>query len=151
MYLIGEGIDYHKLAPCKSTNVVLGGIKIPSKYKIVAHSDGDLVYHAIANAILGALQLGDIGDYFSDQKKKNKNLNSRAIIDYALYQLKNKKIQNIDLTIICDKILLSKYKAKIRNNLVKITKCKLVNIKATRFEENKNLIGCKVVLLVGSK
>ena len=147
MYLIGEGIDYHKLTP-KKGNIVLGGIKISSQYKIVAHSDGDLVYHAIANAILGALQLGDIGDYFSDKKKKNKNLNSRAIIDYAVHQLKGKKIQNIDLTIICDKIILTKYKAKIRENLIKITKCKNINIKATRFEENKNMIACKVALLI---
>ena len=151
MYLIGEGIDYHKLTPSKNGNVILGGVKISSQYKIVAHSDGDLVYHAIANAILGALQLGDIGDYFSDKNKKKKNMNSKAIIDYALHQLKKKKIQNIDLTIICDKILLSKHKAKIRNNLIKITKCKLVNVKATRFEENKNLIACKVALLIGSK
>ena len=151
MYLIGEGIDYHKLIPCKSGQIILGGIKIPAQYKAVAHSDGDLVYHAISNAILGALQLGDIGDYFSDKNKKNKNLNSQAIIDYALHQLKNKKIKNIDLTIICDKIYLSKHKAQIRNNLIKVTKCKLINVKATRFEENKNLIACKVALLIGSK
>ncbi|MCF0227450.1 MAG: 2-C-methyl-D-erythritol 2,4-cyclodiphosphate synthase [Malacoplasma sp.] len=148
MYLIGEGIDYHKIIGKKSNNVILGGVKIPTNYRIIAHSDGDVVYHAISNAILGALQLGDIGDYFSDKKSKNKNLNSQAIIDYALSQLKSKEIQNIDITIICDKIVLSKYKAKIRDNLIKITKCKYINVKATRFEENKNLIACKVALIV---
>ena len=151
MYLIGEGIDYHKLITKKGNKIILGGIKIPTNYKIVAHSDGDVVYHALSNAILGALQLGDIGDYFSDKNKKNKNLNSQAIIDYALAQLKNKIVKNIDLTIICDKIILSKYKKDIRNNVIKITKCKNINVKATRFEENKNLIACKVVLLIKEK
>ncbi|MCF0126098.1 MAG: 2-C-methyl-D-erythritol 2,4-cyclodiphosphate synthase, partial [Clostridia bacterium] len=150
-YLIGEVIDYHKLIPKKNNYIILGGVKIPSNYQVVAQSDGDCVYHAISNAILGALQLGDIGDYFSDKNKKNKNLNSRVIIDYTLAQLKNKKLKNIDLTIICDKILLTNYKAKIRNNLIKITKCKNINVKATRFEENKNLIACKVALLVEGK
>ena len=151
MYLNGEGIDYHKLITKKGNKITLGGIKIPTNYKIVAHSDGDVVYHALSNAILGALQLGDIGDYFSDKNKKNKNLNSQAIIDYALAQLKNKIVKNIDLTIICDKIILSKNKKEIRNNVIKITKCKNVNVKATRFEENKYLIACKVILLIKEK
>lgn len=149
--LIGQAIDYHSLIKRKGV-IHLGGYKFNSNYQVVAHSDGDVVLHAISNALLGALGQGDIGDYFSDQKKSNKNLESQAILDYCLYQANKKhKIVNIDLTIICDRILLQEKKCLIRNCLISLTKCRHINVKATRFESNSNQIACSCVVLIKEK
>lgn len=148
-YLIGQGFDIHMLEQKKNSKILLAGYEIPCDYKVVAHSDGDVVYHCVANAILGALQKGDIGEYFKDTDQKNRNLDSQKIIDYALSQFTKKQaIENIDLTIICDKIMINKYKKEIKKQLVKITNCSKINIKATRFEENKFAIACVCNLLI---
>ncbi len=151
MFLIGHGIDYHNLIKKKS-QITLGGYTFNSEYSIVAHSDGDVILHAISNAILGAIQRGDIGDYFSDKSKNNKNLNSCAIVDYCLYLIeKEYEIINIDLTIICDKIMFDRYKADIRYSLINILNTKKINVKATRFESNSKQIACNCVLLLRKK
>lgn len=148
MILIGNGIDYHKLTKQK-TSIVLGGVKILSKFKIIAHSDGDIVLHSISNSILGALGKGDIGDYFSDKNICNKNINSLKIVKHCLNKMStNSIITNIDITVICDKIILKQHKELIKKNIIKIIKCKKVNLKFTRFENNSNLIGCFSTLLI---
>ena len=76
---IGLGIDTHQLIPGKS--IRLGGVDIPSNVSIKAHSDGDIVYHAIADALYGAISMGDIGDHFPDTDPNNKGLDSGKIIE----------------------------------------------------------------------
>ena len=78
----GIGYDLHKYEP--GDGIILGGYKIKCNFKIVAHSDGDVLLHSIADSILGAAGLGDIGMFFSDQDNKNKNLDSTLIIEYCL-------------------------------------------------------------------
>ena len=152
MNFIGFGKDIHKLQPAK-TNIVLGGYKMASKYKIVAVSDGDLVLHAIADAILGACQGGDIGIAFPDSDVKCKKMDSQLILNYALTMAKAKglSVGNIDITIVCDKIMINKVRKYIVNSLKKLCHTKYINVKATRFEQNLNLIECDAIVLMKGK
>lgn len=147
--LFGESIDFHKLIKCKNSSIILSDVKIRSEYQIKAHSDGDLVMHAIANAILGACGKGDIGLYFPDNKKEYKGIDSTLILLFAISQLpKDFKINNIDLTIIFDKTKLSSYRDKMVKNLSILTKCKDINVKFTRFEDDVEMIGCSCVVSI---
>ena len=152
MRKIGFGKDIHKLQPAK-TKIVLGGYKFASNYKVVAVSDGDLVLHAIADAILGACGAGDIGMYFPEASKSSKNLDSRIILAYALAVAKSKhlKLVNLDLTIVCDKIMINPIRKQILNSLKQLLNNKYINIKATRFEENKKIIECDAIVLMEDK
>ncbi len=151
-FLIGEGFDIHKLVKVKNNFMVLADAKIKSDYKIKGHSDGDLVMHAIANSVLGAIAKGDIGIYFSDNNDKCKNIDSSLILLFAISQLpKGYKINNIDLTVICDKVKLSNYRKQMTDNLINLTKCKNINVKFTRFEQDKMLIACRCVTSIIKK
>lgn len=152
MNFIGFGKDIHKITKSK-TKIVLGGYSFSSNYKITAVSDGDIVLHSIADAILGACQGGDIGIAFPDTDVKCKNLDSQLILKYALTMAKSKglKINNIDITIVCDKIMINKIRRYIVNSLQKLLRIKKVNVKATRFEQNLNLIECDSVVLMQGK
>lgn len=150
--LFGESIDFHKLIKCKNGSIILSDVTIKSKYKIIAHSDGDLVMHAIANAILGACGKGDIGIYFPDSKNEYKGIDSTLILLFAISQLpKGFKINNIDLTIIFDKAKLSLYRNKMIKNLINLIKCKDINVKFTRFENNIEMIGCSCIVSILKK
>lgn len=150
--LFGESVDFHKLNKCKNGSIILCDVRIKSEYKIKAHSDGDLVMHAIANAILGACGKGDIGMYFPDTKNQYKDIDSTLILLFAMSQLpKGFKINNIDLTIIFDKTKLSSYRDKMIRNLINLTKCKNINVKFTRFESNVEMIGCSCVISILKK
>ncbi len=148
MYLIGQGIDQHKLVKKTNSTIVLGGVKIKSNYKIVAHSDGDVVLHSLSNAVLGCVQGGDIGEHFKDTDPKNKNLNSSKILKFCLKKLNKAKIVNVDLTIQCEDIILKDLKKQIKQNLTKLLNCKNVNVKATRFEQKSDLIACYSIVLI---
>ncbi|MDE6477203.1 MAG: 2-C-methyl-D-erythritol 2,4-cyclodiphosphate synthase [Mycoplasmoidaceae bacterium] len=148
MYLIGQGVDQHKLVKKTNSTVVLGGVRIKSDYKIVAHSDGDVVLHSLSNAILGCVQGGDIGEYFKDTDPKNKNLDSSKILKFCLKKLNKAKIVNVDLTIQCENIILKDLKKQIKQNLIELLNCKKVNVKATRFEQKSDLITCHSIVLI---
>ena len=152
MFLIGQAIDTHKIKKTNKKNkITLGGFCFLSNYKIIAHSDGDVVLHAIANSLLGAVQAGDIGQYFSDKDPKNKNLDSKKILSFAMNKIKKYEINNIDLTIQCEKIILNNLKKDICASLSKLLKTKKVNVKATRFEKNEDYITCYVSCLLRLK
>jgi 2-C-methyl-D-erythritol 2,4-cyclodiphosphate synthase len=150
VYLIGQGNDSHELTEMRGATVRLGGCAIKANWRVISHSDGDIVLHTIANAILGALQLGDIGVYFKDTDYKNKGMDSVKIVTFAINKLKKFrfKLVNVDLTITCENILLGDNKQLIQKSLNKILKTKLVNVKATRFEHPSNLIKCDAVILI---
>jgi 2-C-methyl-D-erythritol 2,4-cyclodiphosphate synthase len=150
MYFIGQGIDNHKLVKKINSTIILGGFKFKSNYKIIAHSDGDVVLHSVSNALLGSLCLGDIGDYFKDNDSKNKNISSVKILNFCLAQLKKQKlkINNIDLTIQCENIIFNNIKLNIKKNLIKLLDCKFINVKATRFEYKSDLITVHCSLLI---
>ena len=136
---IGLGIDFHRFND-KKGKLILCGVKIPFNKTLIAHSDGDLGYHAISDGILGAISEGDIGIHFPDSSKKNKNLNSAKILKYS-YELMKKKIngeiKNIDLTFIGEEPKFSKYQKKMRLNISKLLNLDLnqINIKATTTEK----------------
>ncbi|UNU73622.1 2-C-methyl-D-erythritol 2,4-cyclodiphosphate synthase [Moraxella nasovis] len=106
MIKIGHGIDVHAFVDEQKEGqfVVFGGVKIPHNKSILAHSDGDVVLHALADALLGALTLGDIGQHFPDTSADNKDLDSRVILRHA-YELilsKGYILGNADISIICE-------------------------------------------------
>ena len=133
----GVGFDLHKYEP--GDGIILGGYKISCDYKTVAHSDGDVLLHSIADSILGAAGLGDIGMFFSDQDNKNKNLDSTIIIEYCLNELDKLglEIYNIDTTIVCENPKINPHRAKILENLTDILKIPLskIGLKATTYEK----------------
>lgn len=150
MYLIGQGNDTHELDEIKDGFILLGGYKMRVGYRIISHSDGDIVLHSLSNAILGALGLGDIGEYFKDTCIKNRGLNSIKILEFALTKLKKAKYQivNVDMTITCENIFFGSLKSEIKKSLVKLLNTPLINVKATRFERPSNLINCETVILI---
>lgn len=114
---IGHGYDLHRLE--EGRKLILGGIEIPFHLGLQGHSDADCLTHALADAILGGLGLPDIGHYFPDDKKENRDLDSRLILARALSETKKMGYQvgNIDLTIIAEKPKLAKYLNNMKNSL----------------------------------
>jgi len=111
---LGRGIDFHKVIP--GNGITLGGVFIKCNLSIVAHSDGDVVLHSLADALLGAGGLYDIGYYFPDTDAQNENLDSIAILRSSLELLANKKLHpiNIDLVIVCEQPKISPHVDKIK-------------------------------------
>ena len=154
-YKIGHGIDVHQLV--KGESLILGGIKIKSDKGTLGHSDGDALLHALTDAILGALALGDIGTFFPSTEDKWKNANSQIFLNYALKQLKDNNyiINNIDINIILQKPAINKYVKTIKKNLSKIinVNSNLISIKATTTDflgyigENKGIAIHAMVLI----
>ena len=119
-FKVGIGYDVHRLAEKES--FILGGINIPFNKGLVGHSDGDVLLHSIIDAILGAINKGNIGDYFPSSDQKNKNLDSQIMLKYVNKILKreNYSIVNIDSTIILEEPRLSPHVNKIQSNISKI-------------------------------
>lgn len=137
MIKIGSSIDVHQLVAKRK--LILGGIHIPSKLGAKAHSDGDVVFHAITEAIIGALAKGDLGDHFPPTDPQYKNYDSSKFVLKAMELLKKEKyrINNVDITIILQDPKLGKNKILIRDNIVKLMKLKKeqVNVKAGTAEK----------------
>ena len=114
---IGSSIDIHRLV--ENRKLVLGGIEIPSNKGCLAHSDGDVLIHAIVDAIIGALGLGDIGEHFSDKDPKYKNINSTYFLTNMkeLLEKEGYEILNIDTLIILESPRLKEYKIKMKENV----------------------------------
>ncbi len=110
---VGIGYDIHRLK--KGRKLLLGGVHIPHPKGLWGHSDGDVLIHAVVDALLGAAGLGDIGEHFSDKNKKFKQADSRFFLRTARALLDEKKLKivNIDAVLIAEKPQLSVYKVKI--------------------------------------
>ena len=134
---IGIGFDVHRLV--KGRNLFLGGLKIPSALGTLGNSDGDPVLHAIIDSVLGACQMGDIGEKFSDKNNKFKNINSTYLMKKVIEEIKikNYEINNLDINIITQTPKLKKFKNKLINNISKIcgVSKEKVNIKAKTTEK----------------
>ena len=148
----GIGFDIHKLIKGKS--LYLGGIKIPFHSGLQGHSDGDVILHAITDALLGALRQKDIGTYFPSDKKKFKNIRSpkmlKPIVD-KLYS-KNFFINNVDINLICQKPKVSKHRNKIIKSLSSLLSLdtKFINLKGKTVEKlgligKEKAIACEVI------
>ncbi len=134
---MGQGFDAHKFS--EQGELVLGGVLIPFERGVDAHSDGDVLLHAICDALLGAAGLGDIGEHFSDQDLVNKNRNSREFISEILNMLdgKNLKVVNVDATIILQAPKISAFIDDMRRIIAEDLKIEseFVNVKATTTEK----------------
>ncbi|MFT5219234.1 MAG: 2-C-methyl-D-erythritol 2,4-cyclodiphosphate synthase [Planctomycetota bacterium] len=134
---IGHGYDVHALVP--GEGIVLGGVSIPCNKALLAHSDGDVLIHALCDALLGALARGDIGGLFPDNSEENKDRNSREflreiklLLDADRYQL-----ANADITIIAQAPKMAAHIDAMKQQLAEDLGCQLnsINIKATTTEK----------------
>ncbi|WP_444909049.1 2-C-methyl-D-erythritol 2,4-cyclodiphosphate synthase [Microbulbifer sp. TRSA005] len=99
-FRIGQGFDVHAFGP--GDHVVLGGAKIPHSFGLKAHSDGDVLLHALCDALLGALALGDIGHHFPDTDERFSGADSRALLQHVMTLIKERgyRLVNADTTLI---------------------------------------------------
>jgi 2-C-methyl-D-erythritol 2,4-cyclodiphosphate synthase len=134
--LIGQGIDAHRFAPDR--RLVLGGVEIPHDQGLLAHSDGDVVVHALCDALLGAAGLGDIGHHFPDTDAAYAGIDSRILLRRVMVDLKERglSVRNADLTIAAQAPKLAPHIAAIREVLAGDLNCPpaRVNVKATTTE-----------------
>lgn len=140
---IGSGYDVHKLV--ENRPLILGGVQIPFAKGLLGHSDADVLLHAIADALLGAAALGDIGLHFPDTDEKYHNIQSTILLEHVvdLLQAHNFKIVNLDSTIIAQAPKLRPYIDSMRQNIADCLRLPLdcVNVKATT-EEGLGFTGC---------
>ena len=132
-YRIGHGIDAHKLKA--DIPLIIGGVTIPFSKGSKGHSDGDVLFHCIVDALLGALALGDIGMHFPSSDNRWKNANSKKFLEHsnALMIEEGYAIENIDATVILQEPKLSSYILQMRTNIANILSTDLnqISIKAT--------------------
>lgn len=133
----GQGIDFHRLE--KGRKLYLGGLLIPSEKGCVAHSDGDVLIHAICDALLGAAALGDIGHHFPDTSQEFKNIDSKILLKrtFGLIKEKGYSIINIDSTLCLEKPKIAAFIPEMRTILAGIleTNTEDISIKATTAEK----------------
>ncbi len=150
----GIGFDIHKLV--KNKKLFLGGAKIPFHSGLRGHSDGDVILHAITDAILGALRRKDIGTYFPNTKKL-KNIRSSKILKPIIKNLykSNFSINNLDINLICEQPKVSKYRKKIIDSISKMTNLNknLINLKGKTVEKlgligKEKAIACEVIISI---
>ena len=133
---IGSGYDVHKLA--EGRDCIIGGVKIPFEKGLLGHSDADVLLHAIADALLGAAALGDIGRHFPDNDPQYQGADSRKLLSRVLDLILEKGycIINIDATIIAQKPKMAPHIDEMRQNIAETLQIALeqVNVKATTEE-----------------
>jgi 2-C-methyl-D-erythritol 2,4-cyclodiphosphate synthase len=133
---IGHGFDVHSFE--EGDLLVLGGVKIPFIKKFKAHSDGDVLIHAVCDALLGAAALGDIGRHFPDTDEHFKGIDSRVLLTKVMSLIKQKNycVGNVDVTVIAQKPHLMKFMDMMQKNLAEDLQVKpdQVNVKATTTE-----------------
>jgi len=152
---IGQGIDFHRLET--GLNLWLGGINIPYERGCVAHSDGDVLLHAVCDALLGASGLRDIGFYFPDSDPELKNIDSKILLKrtFDLISKKGYRVSNIDCTVCLEKPRIASYIPEMKNIISAIleTVPENISIKATTTEKlgftgrEEGIVALAVVLL----
>jgi 2-C-methyl-D-erythritol 2,4-cyclodiphosphate synthase len=152
---IGSGIDVHAFGPGDA--VVLGGVRIAHSHGVVAHSDGDVLLHALVDALLGAAGLGDIGEHFPDSDPRWRGADSRQFVTAVLEMLARRswRVVNADLTLVAQSPRLGPWREQIRHSVATLLGVAVtdVNIKATTTEylgftgRNEGLVGMACVLI----
>lgn len=152
---IGHSTDIHILE--KGRDLILGGVKIPYDLGLVGHSDADCLLHVVAESIIGALGLGDLGTHFPDTKENFKNISSSKLVKHVVKLMsdRNYVISNIDTLIFAEKPNLQKYKETMKENIAFLLNTSIdnVNVKATTYEKkgfigNGEAIMCEAVVLI---
>jgi 2-C-methyl-D-erythritol 2,4-cyclodiphosphate synthase len=155
---IGQGIDFHQLM--EGRKLWLGGVLIPSDKGCVAHSDGDVLIHAICDALLGALSLKDIGHWFPDSDEEFRNIRSTILLErtYNIIREKGYYVSNIDSTLCLERPKIAPYVSDMKNVIATILNVNAdsVSIKATTTEglgftgRGEGVVALAVVLLQNS-
>ncbi|MDQ1207338.1 2-C-methyl-D-erythritol 2,4-cyclodiphosphate synthase [Acinetobacter baylyi] len=134
---IGQGMDVHAFE--EGDHVTLAGIKIPHTHGLKAHSDGDVVLHALSDALLGALALGDIGQHFPDTDVQFKGADSRVLLKhvYELILDRGYALNNADITVACERPKLAKYNLEMRQSIADVLDVDVtqISVKATTTEK----------------
>jgi 2-C-methyl-D-erythritol 2,4-cyclodiphosphate synthase len=155
MIRVGQGYDVHRFND--GDHIILGGVKIPYEKGLEAHSDGDVVVHALADAILGAAALGDIGKHFPDTDPEFKGADSRVLLRhvYKIVQEKGYQLINADVTIIAQAPKMLPHVPDMRANIAAdlLVDIDFINVKATTteklgFEGRKEGIAVQAVVLI---
>lgn len=133
---IGHGYDVHRFGP--GAEVVLGGVHIPHTMGLEAHSDGDVLIHALCDALLGAIAAGDIGRHFPDTDEENAGIDSRVLLRkvFAMVQRRGWVLANADVTLVAQAPRMAPYVDGMRDNLAADLDAPAdrVNVKATTTE-----------------
>ncbi len=153
---IGSGIDVHAFGP--GDFVMLGGVRVPHTHGVVAHSDGDVVLHALTDALLGAAGLGDIGQHFKDTDPRWKGEDSKRFVRAVMDMLRPRKLRvgNADITVLAERPKLSPVRDEIRRQVAELLEVGVeqVNVKATTTEKlgflgrSEGIAAHAVVLLI---
>jgi 2-C-methyl-D-erythritol 2,4-cyclodiphosphate synthase len=152
---VGQGYDVHAFEA--GDHVMLGGVKIPHTQGVRAHSDGDVVLHALCDALLGAAALGDIGMHFPDSDPRWRGTNSRTFIRHVCRLLGDQgfTVVNVDATVIAETPRLGKYRDTMRANIAADLSVTIdrVNIKGTTSEAlgfvgRREGIACQAIALI---
>jgi len=154
---IGTGIDVHAFGP--GDHVMLGGVRVPHRRGVIAHSDGDVVLHAVCDALLGAAGLGDIGQHFRDDDPRWAGADSREFVRAAMAMLRGRglSVANCDVTLLAQEPRIGPYRDEMRRSLAELLEVEedRVNIKATTTERlgflgrAEGIAAQAVVLLTG--
>ncbi|WP_263078722.1 2-C-methyl-D-erythritol 2,4-cyclodiphosphate synthase [Endozoicomonas sp. Mp262] len=134
---IGHGFDVHRFG--EGDHIILGGVEIPYEQGLIAHSDGDVLLHAICDALLGAAGLGDIGGHFPDTDERFSGIDSRKLLRHVVALLRENNLVpgNIDSTIVAQAPRMAAYIEAMRSNIAEDLgiACSRVNVKATTTEK----------------
>lgn len=137
MIRVGQGFDAHRFGAQR--RLILAGVEVPHETGLIAHSDGDVVIHALCDALLGAAGLGDIGQHFPDSDAAFKNADSRALLKTVLSLLQQRqwRVINVDLTVIAQVPKISPFREVMRERLALDLAIDVgcVNVKATTTEQ----------------
>ena len=160
MFRIGQARDIHRLEN-NGRVFVLGGVKIPHSLGVVSYSDGDCLYHAICESLLGALALGDLGHHFPDDDVKYKDISSSLLIKKAMELIKERgyRVNNIDTSITLETPKLKPYIEEMRSNIASLLEVDIdrVSVKAGTNEkvgelgEGKAIEATSIVLLMNGE
>ncbi len=157
MIRIGNAYDTHRFE--EGRDLILGGIKIEYPKGLAGHSDADVVLHAIANAFLGSLALGDLGTFFPDTAAHTLNMDSKVILKecYKMVLDRGYHLLNLDVMIFAEKVKINPIREEIRKNVASILNTSIdnVSIKATTGEKigyigREEGISCEATLLIES-
>lgn len=155
MIRVGQGYDVHRFN--EGDHIILGGVKIDYEQGLEAHSDGDVVLHALSDALLGAAALGDIGKHFPDTDPEFKGADSRVLLRhvYRIVQDKGYQLVNADMTIIAQAPKMAPHIAAMCSNIADDLKVAIdcINVKATTteklgFEGRKEGIAVQAIVLI---
>lgn len=152
---IGHGYDVHAFGP--GDKIVIGGVVIPHHHGLIAHSDGDVLLHALCDALLGAAALGDIGKHFPDTDMQYRNADSRSLLRmvYAKVNQLGWKVANADMTIVAQAPRMANYISRMVESIAADLQSELtqINVKATTTERlgfagREEGIACYAVVLL---